>query len=170
MFAVMGNILWRAHRPHSAVAAGGGAAPAMDAPAPGEGRRADTAEMRQPPAGVLDELSNALSSARVTVSNFLDLVSLETRRAGLTLMWMCLWGLVAAVLIVTAWMGLMVALAMSTVLLGVPPIVAVFVVAVINLICGAVVIRVCMGLSRNLLFAATRRQVGGTFAVKSTAP
>lgn len=35
--------------------------------------------------GVLDELSNAMASARDVLSNFLNLASLEARRAGITL-------------------------------------------------------------------------------------
>ena len=63
----------------------GGAAPAAGTPAQND---ADRAETRLPAAGVLDELSNAFASARAALSNFLDLVSLEARRAGLALLWM----------------------------------------------------------------------------------
>ena len=127
-------------------------------------------EPRVPTAGVLDELSSALASGRAALSNFLDLISLEARRASLTFMWMVVWGVVAGICIVAAWLGLMVALAMAAISLGVPPIMAAFAVAVVNLVSGALLIRVCVGMSRNLLFAATRRQVAGTFAVKSSAP
>lgn len=55
-----------------------------------------------PPSGVLDELSKVLEFARETLSNFLELVSLETRRAGLGLVWMIMGGLLATIFIVTA--------------------------------------------------------------------
>jgi len=63
---------WQPHRPHSAGPAEGGAAPSADAPAQSDGVRAET---RLPTAGVLDELSSALASARAALSNYLDLIS-----------------------------------------------------------------------------------------------
>jgi len=154
-------------RPYGAVPAGGGAAPAADDPAQSPGVRA---ERPLPTAGVLDELSGAFASARAALSSFLDLMSLEARRAGLTLMWMVIWGFVAAICIVGAWVGLMAALAMWAVSLGFPPIAAVIAVAVINLAAGAVLIYVCIGMSRDLLFSATRRQVAGRSPVTPPAP
>jgi len=100
----------------------------------------------------------------------LDLMALEARRAGLALMWMVAWGLVAAICIVAAWLGLVAALAMWAVSLGLPPIAAVLAVAVINVTAGAVLIYVCLGISRDLLFSATRRQVAGTSPVKPVSP
>ena len=154
-------------RPYGAVPAGGGAAPAADDPAQSPGVRA---ERPLPTAGVLDELSGAFASARAALSSFLDLMSLEARRAGLTLMWMVIWGFVAAICIVGAWVGLMAALAMWAVSFGFPPIAAVIAVAVINLAAGAVLIYVCIGMSRDLLFSATRRQVAGRSPVTPPAP
>ena len=156
-----------ARRPNGAVPAGGGAAPAADAPAHSPGVRA---ERPLPTAGVLDELSGAFASARAALSSFLDLMSLEARRAGLTLMWMVVWGFVAAICIVVAWVGLTAALAMWAVSLGFSPIAAVIAVAVINLAAGAVLIYVCIGMSRDLLFSATRRQVAGRSPVTPPAP
>ena len=59
-----------------------------------------------PPSGVLDELSKLLAFARETLTGFLELVSLEARRAALGLVWMIVGGLVASIFIVTAWAGL----------------------------------------------------------------
>jgi hypothetical protein len=146
---------------------GGSAAPAAGAPAQGDGVRAGT---RLPAAGVLDELSGALASARAAVSGFVDLLSLEARRAGLALMWMVVGAVVAAICMVGAWLGLMAALAMWAVSLGLSPITAVIAVAAINLIAGAVLIYVCIGASRDLLFSATRRQVAGNSSVMPPAP
>jgi len=120
--------------------------------------------------GVFDELSNALSFARETLSQLLELASLEGRRAGLTLVWMVAGGLVAAVFIVTAWTGLMAALAMYVVSLGMLPMVAVIGVAALNLIAGAGVLYWCVGRSRHLLFTATRRQLAGASMAGSPAP
>jgi hypothetical protein len=48
---------------------------------------------------------------------------------------------------------------MWAVSLGLLPIAAIILVAILNLVAGAVLIRVCVGLSRGLLFPATRRQL-----------
>ena len=71
--------------------------------------------------GVFDELSKLFAFVRETLSDFLELVSLETRRAGLGLVWMIVGGLVATTFIVTAWTGLMAALAIYIVSLGMLP-------------------------------------------------
>jgi len=135
-----------------------GASPSAKAPAASydDGLRAEA-----PPqtSGVLDEVAGVLDSARESLSNFFDLVSLEARRAGLALFWMIAWAVVAAVCIIATWLGLMAALAMWAVSLGLLPILAIILVAVLNLVAGVVLIRVCVGLSRDLLFPATRRQL-----------
>jgi hypothetical protein len=110
---------------------------------------------------VLKELSSAFASGRAALSNFLDLVSLEARRAGLALMWIVVWALIAAICIAAAWLGLMVALALWLVSFGFPPLAAVIAVALANLAAGGTLIYACIGLSRALLFSATRRQMAG---------
>jgi hypothetical protein len=166
MLSGTGNA-WGGRRPDSAVPVGGGAAPSADAPAQSDGVRA---EAPLPAAGVLDELSGALAWARAALANFLELMSLEARRAGLALMWMVVGGVVAAICIVGAWLGMMAALAMWAVSLGFPPIAAVIAVAGINLVAGAVLICVCIGMGRDLLFSATRRQVAGNPPGRPPAP
>ena len=89
-------------------------------------------------------------------------MSLEAHRAGLALFWMVAWAVVAAVCIITTWMGLMAALAMWAVSVGLLPIAAVILVAILNLVAGAVLIRVCVGLSRGLLFP---RRAGSWHAI-----
>ena len=79
-------------------------------------------------------------------------------------------GLVASIFIVTAWAGVMAALAMYIVSLGMHPLAALIVVAAINLIVGIGMLYGCIGLSRNLLFSATRRQLAGTALVGPTVP
>jgi uncharacterized membrane protein YqjE len=123
-----------------------------------------------PTVGVFDELSKVFAFARETLSEFLELVSLESRRAGLTLVWMLVGGLIAAIFIVTAWTGLMAALAMYVVSLGMLPVAAVIAVAAVNLVAGAGMLYWCIGLSRHLLFTATRRQLAGASMVRPSAP
>lgn len=123
-----------------------------------------------PPSGVFDEFSKLLAFARETLSDVLELVSLETRRAGLGLVWMIVGGLLAAIFIVTAWAGLMAALAMYMVSLGMISLAAVIVVAAVNLIAGAAMLYWCIGLSRHLLFSATRRQLRGATLARPAVP
>lgn len=88
MFFLLRNA-WLFHRPRSAVPAGGGGAAMDEASAQSGGGGAETTS---PAPGVLDELSSVLASGRAVLSNFLELLSLEARRAGLALMWMVAWG------------------------------------------------------------------------------
>jgi len=119
-----------------------------------------------PSAGLFEELANTFNAARTSLSALLDLASLEARRAGLALMWMIAWGIIAAICIVTAWLGLMVALAMWSISLGLPPILAVIIFTILNLLAAAGLVYVSLNLSRDLLFSATRRQVAGKPPVK----
>ena len=120
--------------------------------------------------GVLEELSRLQAFARETVVDFLELASLEARRAGLTLVWMIAGGLFAAVLMVSAWAGLMAALAIYFVSLGLLPVPALILVAAINLMAGAGMIYACVGMSCNLLFPATRRQLTHTSVATRPTP
>ena len=114
-----------------------------------------------PPAakGLLGALGGAFSSARQVVGNFFELITLEARRAGLTLVWMLALGVIAAMLLVSAWLGFMAAVALWLVAFGMTWAGAVALVALANLVAAGVVIVACVKLSRNLLFPATRRQL-----------
>ena len=125
-------------------------------------------EGKQP--GVIEELSRVFSSVRSAFSDFLELLTLEARRAGLALMWMVVCGVVAALCIVSAWLGLMVALIIWVVALGCPPAVAVLAVTIINGATGAALIYRGINMSHDLLFSATRRQLAGKTPVMPTAP
>lgn len=141
----------------------------------GGGARADTQsesvaarEATRP--GIIDELSGVFASARAALADFLDLVSLEARRAGLSLMWMVACGVVAAVCIVSAWLGLMAALVIAAVSLGCPLLAAVLAVALINGAAGGLLIYRGISISHDLRFSATRRQLSGKSHVLPVAP
>ena len=150
-----------------AVAGEGGPAAWADGSAQNNALRAAPSQLST---GLIDTLSGALASARATLSNVLDLISLEARRAVLALIWMAALALVAAICMVAAWVGLMAALVMGAVSLGLTPLAAVIAVAALNLAAGAVLIKASIGMSRNLLFSATRRQVAGKSPVPSNTP
>lgn len=126
--------------------------------------------MAAPDAGVLGELATTFASARGWMSNFLALVSLEARRAGLTLVWMVAGGLAAAVFIVGAWVALLAAFALCAVAIGFPPVATALAIAAANLLAGFCLIRVCIAASRDLLFSATRRQLAPKSDVSPVAP
>jgi uncharacterized membrane protein YqjE len=109
--------------------------------------------------GLIGGIASAFNSARQVVADLFRLFSLEIRRAGLTLVWMLALGVLAALLTVTAWFSLMAALALWAVALGMTWIGAMLAIALVSLAMAAVVVFSCVGLSRNLLFPATRRQL-----------
>ena len=136
----------------------------------GAGGAEAAAQHAQPEApGVLAEIGRVAASARDTFSSFLELVTLEAQRAGIALAWMIAASIAAALLAVTGWLALVVALAMWIVALGFPPIGAVLVIALVSAAGAGGLVYWCAAKSRALLFPATRRQVAGESAVKEPA-
>jgi hypothetical protein len=109
--------------------------------------------------GFLGIFTSVFSSARQVLGNFVELVTLEARRAGITLVWMVALGVVVAMLVVTAWLALMAAFALWLASHGMTLAGAIALVAAVNLIVAAILGVVCFAISRNLLFPATRRQL-----------
>ena len=108
---------------------------------------------------MIEELSGAISSARGLLSSILDLFTLEARRAGLTLVLMLACGAIGAILVVAAWLGLMAAVTLWAVSVGITWQAAVAVTAFSNLAVAAALFWLCARVSRDLLFPATRRQL-----------
>jgi uncharacterized membrane protein YqjE len=108
---------------------------------------------------IAEELSCAFASARGLLSNILDLFTLEARRAGLTLVLMLACGAIGAILVVAAWLGLMAALTLWAVAVGISWQAAVAAAAFANLAIAAALFWLCARVSRDLLFPATRRQL-----------
>lgn len=113
------------------------------------------------PPGVLDELLGAFASARESLAGFLELMALEARRASLSLVWMLVLGLLAGMCFIATWLGISAALAIGMISAGFAALTAVLLVALFNLVAGAIFILFCVRMSRNLMFAATRRQISG---------
>jgi uncharacterized membrane protein YqjE len=112
--------------------------------------------------GFGEELTGTFASARMVLSDVLELLTLEARRAGLTLLLMLACGVIGALLAVAAWLGLMAALVLWAVAQGADWQVAIAAVAVGNLGTAAALFWYCLRVSRNLLFPATRRQLRPT--------
>ena len=106
-----------------------------------------------------DALSTIFASGKQAFADLFELISLELHRAGVALMWMVALGALAALMIVTAWLGLMAALALWLVSAGVPPAGAVLIAVAINLIGAAIILFWCAKASRDLAMPATRRQL-----------
>ncbi len=123
-----------------------------------------------PAPGVIDELTGMFASARAVLSDFLDLLTLEARSAGLALMWIVVCGIIAAACIISAWLGLMAALVIGVVSLGYSPLLAVIAIALINGAAGALLIYRGISVSHDLRFTATRRQLSGKTRVLPVAP
>lgn len=122
------------------------------------------------PVGVFGEVSRLFASGRATVVHFLDLLSLEARRASLSLLWMLISGIVAAVCLVSAWLGILAALVIAAVGAGLPLLAAVVLAAVLNGVAGIALIYLCRSKSRDLLFSATRRQLAGAPSAMPDSP
>lgn len=110
--------------------------------------------------GLGEEVGSLFASARRAVWSYVDLVSLEARRAGMTLAWMAAWSGVAALLISSAWLALMGAAAFWAVAQGYSWAQVLVTIALLNAaIAAGAIFLVVARMSRQLLFPATRRQL-----------
>ena len=134
-----------------------------------DGTAADLRGLASPPLrGVLDEASRVLGAVRETASSFLELVSLEAHRAGAALVWMIAFGVVAGVCVIATWLGLMAALAMWVTNVGLSPIMAVLLVALLNLAFAGALAYAGIRKRDSLTFPATRRQISGHREAKAS--
>ena len=111
------------------------------------------------PAGLIEELSGVVDSARGLASNLLDLVGLEARRAGLALILMLACGAAGAMLSAAAWLGLMAALALWSVAHGWSWEATLAAAGFATMLAVAALFWLCLRLSRELGFPATRREL-----------
>src|SRR3954469_4859321 len=102
---------------------------------------------------------NEAAAARALASNLLELFGLEARRAGLMLVLMLACGVIGAVLIIAAWLGLLAALVLWGVSLGITWHAAIGIVAVANVAAAGALFWLCARKSRVLTFPATRREL-----------
>lgn len=122
------------------------------------------------PGGIIEALSGLLASGRAALAHFLELLSLEARRAYLAIVWMAILGIVAAVCAVSAWLGVMAVLVIGFAALGLPLLAAVLVVALLNAAASAVLVYAITRKSHDLLFSATRRRLTGTASATPDLP
>jgi hypothetical protein len=135
----------------------GGEVP-TDAPPP----EALGSETQSKSPSISGELVNTIAAIRRVISNFLELATLEARRAAITIMWMVACGAIAGILAVTAWLSLVGAVAMWAVSYGISWTAVFIAIALVNLLAAALIVAICVSMSRDLLFSGTRRQVATT--------
>jgi hypothetical protein len=118
--------------------------------------------------GVIADVMQTIGAARETLSGLLELFALETHRAAVAVVWMVALAFVSVMFIVTAWIGLMVALGIWIVSMGLPTISTIIAIASINLAVAAALLYTSIGMVHRLLFPATRRQIAGRSSVASS--
>lgn len=101
-----------------------------------------------------------LRQARAVASDYALLAVLDARSAATRFAWLVSMGLLAAVLVVTAWLALLVAGIVWLIGTGASWIVALAVAAAVNLAVAAALAYWMRGLTVEMPFAATLRQMG----------
>ena len=118
--------------------------------------------------GVTDHAVALASAFRVWISDSLGLILLDGQLAGVSLVRMLVYGVVAALLFISAWLALMFALAVGLSMLGISVIYIALVIALLCLLAGgALVVRVT-SLSSNITFRSTRDHLKSRTAESST--
>lgn len=150
-------------RPVCGVAARGGGSVSSS-------RDAAAGSVQPPSGGVMHELSMAVEAGRAVVKNFMDIVSLEVRQAGLAVVWMVACGIMSAILLAVGWIGIMAACAMWGIASGLPPLLVVALLALVNFVVAGGLILRAAAMSHELSFPASRRQLTGDAHESKTTP
>ena len=109
--------------------------------------------------GMLDAARSLWQELRELVHDGLTLAVLETRLAGRSLVTMIAAGIMVAILLVSAWLGLMGAAVLGLIGIGVPAGIAMLLAVAANLALAAILYIVIRRQSRHLLFPATLRSL-----------
>lgn len=107
----------------------------------------------------IDIVLQLAQSVRALIAEALELLVQEGRLAVLSVIAMLAFGVIGAVMLISAWLCLLGALAVTLVAAGVSWVLVFLVLALSNLVLGSMVLLVVRMLSRNLLFRASRRQL-----------
>jgi uncharacterized membrane protein YqjE len=114
----------------------------------------------QQPASVLGVAQQLLDDLRGALQARAHLFALEAQRAGMALVLMALFGVVAALLLVTAWFCLWALVIAVAVALGAPLWVVLLVALVLSLGAAWLLVTMVRAEARHLLFPASVRQLG----------
>jgi hypothetical protein len=111
--------------------------------------------------GLAEMLGRILAEARSLVADYTELAVLDARRAAIRLAWLLGAVLVAAVLVVTTWMGLVAAAVVFMLGQGASWVTALIVAAVVNLAGAGALAWWMFALIKELPFTALLRQLRG---------
>ena len=109
--------------------------------------------------GLLEGVKALWFELRAMVHDQLTLAALETRRAGRSLVTMIAAGVMVAVLLISAWLGLMGAAVLWLVGVGVMPSIAMLFAVAANLVFAVLLYELIRRRSRHLQFPATLRSL-----------
>jgi len=118
-----------------------------------------TARRQAPSLGQV--VARLIGEARQLVADYAELTILDARRAAIRLAWILGCVLVAAVLIVTSWMGLVAAAIVFAWGHGASWPIALAIAAVLNIVAAAVLAWFTLKLAKELPFTALLRQMRG---------
>ena len=110
-------------------------------------------------ASIIDEVSGALAGAKALLGNALDLVALEAWRASVAIALILACGALGVIVAAAAWLGAMAALVLWAMAAGISGEAALSVIVMGNLAIAGALLWLCVRLSRDLRFPATRRQL-----------
>ncbi len=120
---------------------------------------ADSSPVDAAEPSLLHRATGLLHAIRAVFGGLCTLAAMEARLAGLSVIAILGLGVATGILFAATWLLLMAVLAMWLVQMGLGWGLALLCIVPINLLAGAGLIMFICGLSRNLLFSATRRQV-----------
>jgi hypothetical protein len=126
----------------------------------GEAHRVEERTARRSP-GLGEVIGRLLAEARSLLADYTELAVLDARRAAIRLAWLLGAVLVAAVLIVTTWMGLVAAAVVFMLGQGASWVTALIVAAVVNLAGAGALAWWMFALIKELPFTALLRQLRG---------
>lgn len=109
--------------------------------------------------GLLDDVKSMWGEVRGLTYDHLQLAALETKLAGESLVSMIAAGVIVAVLLVTAWLGLVGAAVLALIHSGMLASIAMLLAVVINVIVAGVLFKVIAMKSQNLRWSATLRSL-----------
>ncbi len=131
----------------------------MTAPSADAAVRDAVADCAPPVGGLLDDAQSLLNELRGLAHDHLHLAALEIKRAGDSLVTMIAAGIIVAVLLVSAWIGLLGAAILWLIGLGLKPIFAVLIAVGVNLVLASVLYVVIRHHSDYLRFPETIRSL-----------
>jgi len=107
--------------------------------------------------GLIDNAAALWTDLKGLAHDHLELAALETKRAGESLVSIVVFGIVIAILVVSAWMGLVAALVLWLISIDLHPALAVLIGVAINLVGAAALVLLIKSRAEALKFPATVR-------------